>query len=178
MTTRVRQSADTVDIAVETIITQTNPYTPLRIRAKSPKRRPSLANIRRNFSSLFGRSPSPVVDPSANKCHHCHIVGHWSNDCPLWCTICALRKGKEPRGHEAKNCRPTCTNCNGIGSVKRTIGDERTSETLELLVALASIKTVVHNFRDEHAGIQGTRDSGKFMAHRCTRLTTDKPRPP
>jgi hypothetical protein len=156
MPTRMLQSADTVDTTVESMATQSDPRTPSD-SAKSPKRKNSIAgSIRRSLSSLFGRPPSPPepAQPSSNKCRHCNITGHWSNDCPILCTICALQKGKEYRGHEAKDCRPTCTTCSGSGIVKRRTGDERPSEALELLAALVSIRTIAQDFAAEHCGNQ------------------------
>jgi hypothetical protein len=150
MPTRTRQSADTIDIAFNRMIAQTDPRTP-PIPAKSAKRKTSFAgSVQRAISSFMNRSPPP--DPSSNICGHCRGKGHWSNECPIWCSICIQQKGKEPRGHEAKDCRPTCANCNGSGSIRRKTGDKRTSETLELFASLASVKTVAQRFRDEHWG--------------------------
>jgi hypothetical protein len=158
MPTRTRQSADAIDVAFERMIAQTDTRTPATVPAKSTKRKNDFAgSIARSISSLFTR-PSPP-DPAFNICLHCRSTGHWSNDCPRWCSICRRQKGKEPRGHEAKDCRPTCANCHGTGSIKRRAGDERTSETLELLAGLASVKTVAQNFRDEHLG---SRSGGMF----------------
>jgi hypothetical protein len=157
MPTRTRQSADIIDVAFERMIAQNDTRTPPLVPPKSTKQKGSFASIAHSISSLFTR-PSPP-DPAFNICLHCRGTGHWSNDCPRWCNICRKQKGKEPRGHEAKDCRPTCANCNGSGRIKRRAGDERTSETLELLAGLASVKTVAQNFREEHLG---SRDDSMF----------------
>lgn len=129
---------DPVSIAMAAMVSQTPPHTPPRQIAQKPSKRsariPDGIRPLRGFS-IFHRSISlpaaKPADPATNLCMYCKSMGHWSNDCPLYCTLCA-KHNKDARGHTASNCSPMCVACDGLGTIKRHNGDERATEMLAL----------------------------------------------
>ncbi|KAF1947500.1 hypothetical protein EJ02DRAFT_429925 [Clathrospora elynae] len=152
-TTRI-PSATTIPLAFANMLSRSPPP------SHSPKPPRTCGTPFSLYSYYFSRAP-PKPSPATNICTYCYKTGHWSNDCPLTCTICAQEKGKEARGHEAKDCRPLCLGCNGVGSVRRVEGDARSVAVLQLEAAVQGVKDAARRVRGEVDGGGGSGRLGR-----------------
>jgi len=147
--------SDPISIAIAAMVAQTPPHTPPRqMINRSSKRSPKPSNstrTRRGFS-LFHRSISlpaaTPVDPVTNLCMYCKSTGHWSNDCPLSCTLCA-KHSKDARGHTSSSCSPMCLACDGLGTIRRHDGDERATEILALEASVKALSIMAVDAKNQ-----------------------------